>query len=251
MTALHIFKMEMFKYTKDKKYIIMTAVLAVINVCLTVYFTFLLDNFNDMMDSISNVFAGFMMVFLMLTIFANMIFMFLYPFHLMAMDYKNNVMSMLVASGVNRTRLFFAKIGATLIWSLCLTLVLIFIPASIILFKASQMVGFTQIFDSIMSGFNMVGMSTIGFILSSIISYINSLVLIAASAIIMKGRNLSIFLFIGLSMLQSFFTGIFAIIPSLMDFSMTGLMIFNHLLLIIATLIFIVISLNVMKRQNL
>lgn len=251
MTAGHIFKMELFKYLRDKTYLMITGILAIINVFITIYFTYILDSYVQFNISTGSGFFGFMMIFTILSIFANVVFMFLYPFHLMSMDYRNNVMSMLVSSGVNRTRLFFAKIGATLLWSIGISVVLVFFPALIILLKLSQLTDIQIIVSSIVQGVDASGVSMLGLIVSSAISYINSLVIIATAVIMLKGNNSTFFLFIGLTMLQSVVISLFNSIPNHFDFSVSGMIIFSNLLLIASTLIFIVISLRIMKKQSL
>lgn len=251
MTATQIFKMELFKYTKDRTYIITTGILAIINILLTVYFMNVFDNINQVNRLENDYLFGLMIILLVFTIFANMIFMFIYPFHLVSMDYKNNVMSMLVSSGVNRTQLFFAKLGAIFLWNIILTLILVFIPSAFILFRFQQVVDIQTILSGISAGFNTVGFSFLGVIASSFISYINSLVIITTATIMLKGSNLTIFLFMGLSMLQGVITNTLSIIPTSLGFSMTGILIMNNLIVVVITLIFVLISLHFMKTQNL
>ncbi|MGX4686398.1 ABC transporter permease [Vagococcus sp. JNUCC 83] len=251
MTASQIFKMELFKYVRDKTYILATGILAIINIFVTIYFTYVIDNYTQNSGLFNDYFFGFMIVFLVLTIIANTIFMFLYPFHLVSMDYKNNVMSMLVSSGVNRTQLFFAKIGAMFLWNIILTFILVFIPFALIFFKILQVADIQSIFSGFMAGINMAGYSFLGMIASSFVSYINSLVIIATATIILKGNNLTFFLFIGLGMLQSAVTSLLSFIPLALNFSTTGIMIMNNLIVVVMTLMFVLISLQFMKTQNL
>lgn len=252
MTAGQIFKMEMFKYFRDKTYLIATGILAVINIFVTVYFIYTIDNIATSSTGLQNeYFFGFMILFLILTIFANGIFMFLYPFHLVSIDYKNNVMSMLVSSGVNRTQLFFAKIGAIFLWTIILTAILIFIPFALVLFKLTQVVDPQAFFTGFNQGINLAGYSFFGLIISMFISYINSLVLIATATIILKGNNLTFFLFVGLGMVQSAVSSLLSFVPVMLNFSTTGLIIMSNLITIVLTLIFILISLHFMKTQNL
>ena len=252
MTATQIFKMELFKFFRDKSYIIATGVLAVINIFITVYFIYTIDHLVTTSGTLSNeYFFGFMILFTILTIFANTIFMFLYPFHLVSMDYKNNVMSMLVSSGVNRTQLFFAKIGAMFLWMVILTIILVFIPFTLVLFKFTQVVDIQAFIQGFNQGMNLAGYSFFGFILTMFISYINSLVLIATATIMTKGNNLTFFLFIGLGMVQSAISSLLSFIPIMLDFSTTGLLIMSNLITVVLTLLFILISLRFMKTQNL
>lgn len=250
MNAKLIFKMELFKYMRDRKYLIATAVLAIINICTTVYLVYLIDHAQTLSETEST-FFGIFVLFFSLSILANFAFMFLYPFHLMSMDYKNDVMAMLVASGVNRNRLFFSKIGATLLWSFCVTFVLVFIPGFIVLFKATQATGMVQMFNDLLQLVNVNQLSILGMSLSFINTYINTLILISAATIVMKGRNLTILVYFGFSMLQSLVVNLLNLIPVSMNFSQTGLSIFQNLMIMLISIGATMASLSIMKKQNL
>ena len=75
MTAKLIFKMELFKYMRDKKYLIATGILAIVNICTTVYLVHLIDKANYISES-ESAFVGLFFLFFMLTMFANLAFMF-------------------------------------------------------------------------------------------------------------------------------------------------------------------------------
>lgn len=250
MNAKLIFKMELFKYMRDRKYLIATAVLAIINICTTVYLVYLIDHAQTLSETEST-FFGIFVLFFSLSILANFAFMFLYPFHLMSMDYKNDVMAMLVASGVNRNRLFFSKIGATLLWSFCVTFVLVFIPGFIVLFKATQATGMVQMFNDLLQLVNVNQLSILGMSLSFINTYINTLILISAATIVMKGRNLTILVYFGFSMLQSLVVNLLNLIPVSVNFSQTGLSIFQNLMIMLISIGATMASLSIMKKQNL
>lgn len=250
MTANLIFKMELFKYMRDKKYLIVTGILAILNICSTIYLVYLIDHAPKIYES-DNRFLGIFMLFLVFSIFANLAFMFLYPFHLMSMDYKNDVMAMLVASGVNRNRLFFSKIGATLLWSLCVTFVLVFIPGFIILFKASQTTGMYNVLEDILRTLNLNQSSIFGLSFTFVNSYINTLIVISTATILMKGKNLTILVYFGINMAQSIFLNILSFIPASMNFSDLGISIMNNLLMILISVGMTFLSLSIMKKQNL
>jgi ABC-2 type transport system permease protein len=160
-------------------------------------------------------------------------------------------MAMLVASGVNRTRLFFSKIGATLLWSLCVTIVLVFIPGFIVLLKISQTTGMFQMISQLLELMNINSLSIFGVSFTFLNSYLNTLILISAATILMKGRNLTILVYFGFNIAQSMILGFLAFIPSAMDFSNTGISIFNNLTMILVSCGMILLSLRIMKKQNL
>lgn len=250
MSGKLIFKMELFKYMRDKKYLMTTGILAVINIFTTVYLVHLIDQANKISETEGN-FIGLFIIFFTLTIFANFAFMFLYPFHLMSLDYKNDVMAMLVASGVNRTRLFFSKIGASLLWSLAVTFVLVFIPGFIVLLKMSQTTGMIQMISDILRIMNINSVSIFGVCFTFLNSYLNTLILILAATILMRGKNLTILVYFAFNIAQSMILGLLAFIPASLNFSDTGLSIFSNLGMLLVSVGMVLFSLRVMKKQNL
>lgn len=250
MTAKLIFKMELFKYMRDKKYLIATGILAIINICSTIYSVYLIDHAQMFNDS-QTPFIGLFMLFVTFTIFANIAFMFLYPFHLMSMDYKNDVMAMLVASGVNRNRLFFSKIGATLLWSICVTFILVFIPGFIVLFKASQTEGMFTFLGNILHTISLDQTSIFGLSLTFFNSYVNTLILISTATILMKGKNLTILIYFAINMGQSILLNVLSLIPISMNFSDLGVSIMHNLLMLLMSVAMTFLSLSIMKKQNL
>ena len=250
MTAKLIFKMELFKYMRDKKYLIATGILAIVNICTTVYLVHLIDKANYISES-ESAFVGLFFLFFMLTMFANLAFMFLYPFHLMSLDYKNDVMAMLVASGVNRTRLFFSKIGATLLWSLCVTIILVFVPGFIVLLKMSQTTGMFEFIGEIFRLMNINSFSILSISFTMLNSYLNTLILISAATILMKGKNLTILVYFAFNTAQTMVLGFLGFIPAAMNFSETGYSLFTNLAMMLVSMGMILFSLRVMKTQNL
>lgn len=251
MSAKLIFKMELFKYMKDKKYLIATGILAIINIFSTVYLIHLIDQLNYNMSDNDSMFAGLFFLFFGITIIANFAFMFLYPFHLMSLDYKNDVMAMLVASGVNRTRLFFSKIGATLLWSLCVTFILVFIPGFIVLLKVSQTTGMVELLRQIFEMLNFNSFSILGISFTVFNSYINTLILISAATILMRGRNLTILVYFGFNMAQSIVLNLLNLVPLQLNFSDTGFSIYSNLIMLVLSAAMTLLSLRIMKTQNL
>ncbi|MGY3766373.1 ABC transporter permease [Vagococcus vulneris] len=251
MTGMLIFKGEFFKYKRDRKYIVTTIGLAVLNIIATVYFTYLIDHINRQTSQIGDMVNGIFITFFTFCIIANFVFLFFYPFHLMAMDYKNNVMPLLMASGVNRTKLFFSKLGATFIWVVCLSIFLVLIPGLIVLFRLSQDVGFIKVYEVIMDFFQLNNLNFLELSGIFILEYINSLAIISLSTILMKGRNLAILLYFIFRMVESLFLGSIKLSVLNMNLNQTGMLISSNLALILSILIISLISLYAMKKQNL
>lgn len=137
-----------------------------------------------------------------LTFFISFIFLLVYPFHALSIDYKNNVMALMIASGVNRTKLYFAKIGATMIASFLLMLIIIVIPV----FVASLFYGEVSRIGSMLDRLISIdywlgdvdGISPFLHLLSSIISYASVIVIIYTATIFTKGTSKTVLIFLGL-----------------------------------------------------
>lgn len=246
-----IFKAEFFKYLQDKKYIGVTISLAVLNVLATIYFTYLIDHMTQSGNQMETIFNGVLVTFFIMCLFANIIFMFFYPFHLLAMDYKNDVMPLLLASGVNRRKLFFSKLGATFIWVIGITTILILIPGLIILFRLSQEASLSVLYANIIDTIRAENLSLIGLVFSFLLNYLNTLVLISLTTIMLKGRNLAILVYFGLYMCQSLILGFLQLIPIQLQFTQTGQFLLSSLALFFMTIIGVIVALMSMKRQNL
>ncbi|WP_430607023.1 hypothetical protein IGJ55_000063 [Enterococcus sp. AZ170] len=253
MTGKLIFKMEVFKFLRDKSFLITAGVIGVLNIVLTLFSLSMASSFSDTYYESSSAasMVGTMAFVSVIVVFGNIIFAYVYPFHMISMDYKNNVMAMMVASGVNRRKLFFAKVGAIFICTLVLMLMITLIPAILFLIKLTQLDGWDSFVDGFNSVFYYTDLSFGKFIFSGLLGYLNMLMVIATSCIIMKGKNLSFLLFIGFNILSSLVTGILNTIAYSFDFSATGSYIFQLFLTIISIVVFGYISLRTLERQNL
>ena len=252
MTGKLIFKMELFKFLRDKSFLITAGVISIINIILTL----LLLNASNNLDSYSNsgataTFVGTLAGVSVMIIFGNIIFAWIYPFHMISMDYKNNVMSMMVASGVNRKKLFFAKIGAIFVCTLLVMVVITLIPFILCLIKLAQVNALDQIKEVMSEMFYYADISGFQLLIRMFVQYINSLMLIATACILMKGRNISFLVFMGLSILNSIVGGILNMIPSTFMFSLNGMYSFQLIVLLLSTVVFCFISLNILEKQNL
>lgn len=253
MTGKLIFKMELFKFLRDKSFLITAGVIGVLNIILTLFSLSIASNFSDSYyeSSAAASMIGTMGFVGVIVLFGNIIFAYVYPFHMISMDYKNNVMAMMVASGVNRRKLFFAKVGAIFICTIALMFMIALIPTILFLIKITQMDAWSSFVDGFNSAFYYTDVSFGKFIFSGLLGYLNMLMVIAASCIIMKGKNLSFLLFIGFNILSSLVTGILSTIAYSFDFSSTGSYIFQLFLTVVSIVVFGFISLRTLERQNL
>lgn len=253
MTEKLIFKMELFKFLRDKSFLITAGVIAVINTILTLVLLNATGNVSDYYyDSsatatlIATLGGITVMIFL-----GNIIFAIIYPFHMISMDYKNNVMAMMVASGVNRKKLFFAKIGAIFVCTLLLMLAITLVPLILCLIKLSQMNELSQISEVISSIFYYTETTGIKLVLLGFINYINSLMIIATASIAMKGKNISFLCYIGLNIVNSIVFGILNMIPTTFMFSNNGVYMYQLLMAVLSIVLFAFISLKLLEKQNL
>jgi ABC-type transport system involved in multi-copper enzyme maturation permease subunit len=252
MTGKLIFKMELFKFLRDKSFLIAAGIIGVLNIIFTLLALSAFNLTDTYYDSGSTAaMIGTLAIIWVILIMGNVIFAYIYPFHMLSMDYKNNVMAMMVASGVNRRKLFFAKVGAIFICTIALTVAITLIPFILCVAKIAQEGGWNDFVEGFTSVFYYTDLSVVKLIFSGIFGYINMLMLIAAACIIMKGKNLSFMLFIGFNMLNSLVTGILSTLTIAFDFSFNGVYTFQLLLTIISTVVFGYISLRVLEKQNL
>ena len=253
MTGKLIFKMELFKFLRDRSFLITAGVIGVLNIVVTLLSLNLTSMFSDSYYE-SNATAsmiGTIVIVGVIVFIGNIIFAYVYPFHMISMDYKNNVMAMMVASGVNRRKLFFAKIGAIFICTIALMLMIALIPTILFLIKLVQL----DAWDGFAEGFNSVfyytDLSFVKFIFSGLLGYLNMLMVIATACIIMKGKNLSFLLFMGFNILSSLVTGMLQTLAYSFNFSETGSYIFQIFLTALSIVVFGYISLRTLEKQNL
>lgn len=252
MTGKLIFKMELFKFLRDKSFLIAAGIIGVVNIILTLVALSIFNFTDSYYDSsaAASMFVTFGFV-LFILIWGNIIFAYIYPFHMISMDYKNNVMAMMVASGVNRRKLFFSKIGAIFICTIALMLMIALIPFILCLIKLMQSGAWNEFVEGFASVFYFTGLTLGKAIFSGLLGYLNMLMIIATSCIIMKGKNLSFLLFIGFNILNSIITGILSTVSIAFNFGSTGIYIFQLFLTIVSIVVFGYISLRTLEKQNL
>lgn len=168
MKLWNVFKMEVFKNLHDRTNIIVMFILMVINTIGVIAIE------NHQWRNAPNLFV----ILGWLSLVCSYAFAFIYPYQMARVDYKNKVMSMMIASGVSRVQYYFVKIGTTLLFWLASVIILAVIPLSIAF-------SFTDFF------FNFEGFW-------SVFTYLLSLFFILmTSVILMKGKGVTIFVFFG------------------------------------------------------
>ena len=182
MSVWNVFKMELFKNMHDR-------------VNLLIMLGFMAVNTIGGIAVSNQTWNYTMMMLFGFSVAGSAVFLFIYPYQMARTDYKNKVMSLLIASGVSRVQYYFVKIGATLLFSFLSLIMLVVLPLVIILvshdmYLALEILDFTFEVDAASLGIVFFGWLSYFFILMT-------------SVIISRGRAYTIFVFLGLSIAVS------------------------------------------------
>ena len=228
MSAWNVFKMELYKNLHDRVSLVMMLILMSVNIIGGL--------------SLSNQHFGVMIAMLFsFSVMGSAVFLFIYPYQMARTDYKNKVMSLLIASGVSRVQYYFVKVGATLIFSFLSFLMLVFLPLLIVLAShdmalALEILGFPLEIDASVLAIGFLGWLSIFFMLMT-------------SVIIAKGRGITIFVFMGISfVVAQFSVGFHRTFGGSMWQTNLTLMAFQYLLIIVAMG---GIGILILRRQDL
>jgi len=243
MELKNIFKMEMYKNCNDKQYLLVIAILTIMAALSTFFGIAVIESEFDYLLGTS--------LFYMLIIFTIIglgVFSLLYPFHLLNVDYKNKVMSLVFASGVGREKYYFVKVSATIITCMLATLVIVFIPS--VTFLVVYRDEFTMAMRLFIEGFSAVDI--VPFVLSSIFGLLLNIVILTTSVIITKGKVTGIFLYFLFLFVTSSISNIF-IKPFNFAYygNVSDIFYMSMASSIICICIFTLISLYVLRKQDL
>ena len=191
MKLWNVFRMELFKNWHSRVNLFVMIVL----MCINIVGGLVLSNRNLMNPSGFEEFIALLFVFSAL---ATIIFIFLYPYQMARTDYKNNVMSLMIASGLSRVQYYFVKVGAILIFSLLSFTLLIILPIIIVLMSH----GALEITIEIASFyFEIMDIGTVLMLFTFM--WLSSFSTLMTAVIIARGKVYSIFIFFGLSIVGS------------------------------------------------
>jgi ABC-type transport system involved in multi-copper enzyme maturation permease subunit len=240
--------MEMYKNRNDVPYLVIIAILAGMAAIASFLGVLMI---NKTFESPTLFMIEILLV--VFTFIGLIIFSLLYPFHLLNVDYKNRVMSLIFASGVSRGKYYFVKISATLLANLAAIFTILFIPI------VTFLIVYQDIFvEFVRNAFVNFGSSDILLVvLSSIIGFIANIVMLTTAVIITKGKVSGIFLYFAFSWIMSSLQGL--LLPKLgvfNAFESVGSNIENYFYIVIISSIvqivaFVLIGLNVLKKQDL
>lgn len=257
MTGKLIFKMELFKFFKNTKMLFTLLGLGLLGIILSLGTLYT--------DTDSPLF-GPLVISLFFYFLGIMCFIFIYPYMLISTDYQNNVMALMIASGVNRTKLFFSKIGATIIISYLVSIIVVVIPFGIFLtalLHSNQITldNFLNALSNLYTQMDLANLGKVGLFafFVSIIQYFSTLLFISIASILVRGRWYGILILFGysifISWVHSFFQYLF-INNEYTDYSTTisplqTLNLFNLVFYVILSAILTFSAIQLIKRQNL
>lgn len=245
MDAKLIFKMELYKFINDRKYLIIAGVLALLNTIFTIQTMNSVRSFSYYSSAYPN---GMMM---MMSISLSIIFLSIYPFHALAQDYKNNVLALMMASGVNRTKLYFSKVGATVLCSFGLLLVVVLLPMILISITFGGTDAIIKIITTFAFPFGNLAYHDFILILSLLVSYVLMIVTINTAIVFTKGSITAILLYIGLWLIQTTFLGFFTAPGIPFDSLNTSYLFTGVISRVLVIFLYGYISIRQMKIQSL
>jgi len=248
MQVKNIFKMELYKNINDKPYLLVLGILTAMSILSTALVAYAINA--EHYSSTMALFATLITVFSAIGFGA---FMILYPFHLLNVDYKNRVMSLMFASGVSRGRYYFVKIAATILCNILAAIVILLVP--VITFVVVNQEFLNNLLRQFIENFNSA--DTYSYLLLSFVGLIANTVMLTTAVIITKGKMSGIFLYFAFSMLSNI-VGMLVRIPFLSSSIGISSNIFgttNSLIGLIFSLaqiaVFSIIGLSVLKHQDL
>jgi hypothetical protein len=239
--------MELFKNYHDKSYRIVVAILAVMAAISAV------SIFIDNHTFTSRIFTGFggviLMLILIFTWIGTCIFALLYPFHLLNIDYKNKVMSLIFASGVSRTHYYVVKVGATILSTLIALAIIAFIPFLLLVVANPEII--VKAVREIFEDFELSHIFAAS--LWAVLHVIGVLVMLTTAVIITKGKTSGLFLFFGFLFvavnLQRLFIPSYFVINT--NLEPTQLFYFSSIGALVEIAVFVLIGLRVLRKQDL
>ena len=241
MELENIFKMEMFKNRNDMPYLTVIAILTVMAAVASILGLSMINNsFESPMLLVIEI------LLVVFTIIGVLVFSLLYPFHLLNVDYKNRVISLIFASGVSREKFYFVKISATLLSCLIATFVILFIP--IVTFLVFNQGIFVDFIRNMIDNFESSDIYL--FTVSGTLGLVANIVILTTSVIITKGKTSGIFLFFAFLFIVSTIQTSIAY-PLITSTEVTTSLYADIAYSLIKIAFFVLIGLHVLKRQDL
>ena len=177
-----------------------------------------------------------------------MIFIFIYPINSFSTDYKNNVMATIVSSGVSRKVLYFVKLLSILLNEIIMLHILYFLPLVVI--SQIRIPGKNEILISEMVEILQYILKEPLIILIIFLYLILIVIVLVYSSILARGGIMSIFIYIGFSILNAILLNLFtrSLTQSNGDVVTQWKTLITISILIIA---YVILSLRTINKQNL
>ena len=207
MNFKRIFTMEMYKFVTSKFYLYLIASIGIFNLLATIYFSSLISS--ESVHRYNTTFSVMLGIITYLLNVGGMIFIFIYPINSFSTDYRNNVMATIISSGVSRKVLYYVKLLSILLNEIIMLHILYFLPLVVISqirisdeneLLLSRMVEILQY------------IFTEPLIISIVFLYLILIVIVLIySSILARGGIMSIFIYIGFSILNAVVFNLFTI----------------------------------------
>ncbi|GBG97501.1 hypothetical protein [Lactococcus termiticola] len=252
MNISNIFKMEFYRNFRDRAYLMVTGILALLSLLVCGIWVYLIQTYQNHDDSAKYIFG--IALFLTVTIMAAIwVFTVIYPYHLLSVDYNNKVLALVAASGVKRRSYYLVKVLATILTSLLAYLVIMILP--MILFYAFYFDRFLKVANAtlpLITGQALSGQS-VGFWLTSVVvTAVTNIVVLYFAVILLRGRFLAIFLAFAFNMGIGLFSSIVrASLSGVTAGQADAAAVVTIVVSVLALLLFGFLGLNKLSKQDL
>jgi len=200
MNASNIFNMEFYKNFRDRVWLIIIASLSGATLLATIFTMSLAAAYSashtDNPGTGLGLLLALVVIFDLMVAISLFLFSIVYPWHLLATDYSNRALPLMIASGVKRTTYHIIKLVATILSSLLAWVAILIIPF-ILIFSVYNPV-FVDLIRTVIHGFQ-PGMLLL-YIVEGIVSQFATVALLFFVVMITRGKFWGIFVYLGISM---------------------------------------------------
>ena len=192
MKLWNVFKMELFKNWHDRTSMFMLLIF----MCVNTIGGLVVSHSGNGPQGSAMIIIGLLFGF---SIFGSVVFSFLYPYRMARVDYRNQVMSLKIASGVSRVQYYFVKVGATLLFSFLSLVALLIVPV----FVVGMTHDMSFVFEVAGELVNVSFIDLLRSLLLGLFVWLSIFATLMAAVIIARGKGSAIFIYFGLTMATS------------------------------------------------
>ena len=207
MNFKRIFTMEMYKFVTSKFYLYLIASIGIFNLLTTIYVSSLISS--NGADGYNTAFLVMLGIITYLLNVGGMIFIFIYPINSFSTDYRNNVMATIISSGVSRKVLYYVKLLSILLNEIIMLHILYFLPLVVI--SQIRISDENELLLSRMVEILQYIFTEPLIILIVFLYLILIVIVLIYSSILARGGIMSIFIYIGFSILNAVVFNLFTI----------------------------------------